>query len=438
MKKFLLLLTLGLSHSLLPVKIQTGVLNNIGNIELDGGEFDLNDFQEELLLSEFTGPEQQHFADKNILKLAINQRTFNLILEMIGDINFFYGLRAGEILRKTSPSEFLQLLVAFDYLMISDNLLLSVVANHYLSIQEKISLDDFVLYEPNIISLFKSVSAQKYLSDAIVPYISLQTLAGNKKSITLVTFSLDGKVLEIRFHDNTTRLWDISSGKYLNEEELPTAKHTHSKVPSLNLETLSTTATSNFTGLDDIGYSRAFYKTEKWPQPVDIDLKLLSPDGSISIVGNSNNIRLIDAENGTDLQKLEKNNSSISAVAFSPDSKILAVGRLNSTIDLWNIESDNCVQTLAGHQNYILSIAFSPDGTLLATASNDGAVKLWSVNLNVLQQMLIMWAMKNPGKLKLGHSAVLDSTYHSLPEQLKKKIIIETVVTRKRSRSQMS
>jgi Tol biopolymer transport system component len=64
------------------------------------------------------------------------------------------------------------------------------------------------------------------------------------------------------------------------------------------------------------------------------------------------------------------------AVAFSPDSTVLATGEANNQTDLWDIATGGLTKVLKD-ASPIVSLAFSPDGTLLAAAGR--ATFLWDV-----------------------------------------------------------
>ncbi|WP_454457648.1 WD40 repeat domain-containing protein [Thauera phenylacetica] len=58
-------------------------------------------------------------------------------------------------------------------------------------------------------------------------------------------------------------------------------------------------------------------------------------------------------------------------LAYSPDSRWLAVGCSDAGVRLFEMPAGTLVKTITVHKNEVRDIAFSPDGTLLATASND-------------------------------------------------------------------
>ncbi|RYG68307.1 hypothetical protein EON80_11915 [bacterium] len=79
-------------------------------------------------------------------------------------------------------------------------------------------------------------------------------------------------------------------------------------------------------------------------------------------------------------------NGDAEPLAFSPNGKLLAVGRADKTIYLYNGRVSSrpsylpVIDTLREGNDRVSALAFSPDGKLLASAGDPGKVKLWRVN----------------------------------------------------------
>jgi WD40 repeat protein/serine/threonine protein kinase len=117
-----------------------------------------------------------------------------------------------------------------------------------------------------------------------------------------------------------------------------------------------------------------------------------SPDGkTLAFGGTGNAVRLIDLEAKPPREQTWKQRGSeatvaslttVASLAFSPDGKVLACGKGNGSILLWDVAAGAELPPLPSPDDGVARIAFSPDGTLLAAAGqvNSGAVvRLWKV-----------------------------------------------------------
>jgi WD40 repeat protein len=103
-----------------------------------------------------------------------------------------------------------------------------------------------------------------------------------------------------------------------------------------------------------------------------------SPNDQFLAVGVSNIITLNDGASLDEVRQLTGHTGQIGALAWSPDSKVLASGAINdNVVRLWNPATGQVVRTLEGHNGWIRSLAYSPDGKLLASGSTDMTVRVW-------------------------------------------------------------
>ena len=111
-----------------------------------------------------------------------------------------------------------------------------------------------------------------------------------------------------------------------------------------------------------------------------------SPDGKQlkSTSANEGTISLWDVGSGAAVQTLMGHLDGVAAAAFSPDSRLLALGSRHKTIELWDGSSGAEIKTLEGHLNFVNAVAFSMDSKLLASASLDGTIKLRDATQTVM------------------------------------------------------
>ncbi len=106
-----------------------------------------------------------------------------------------------------------------------------------------------------------------------------------------------------------------------------------------------------------------------------------SPDGKLVALGAFQEVRLVDSITSQTVATLPGHAEQVRAVAWSPDGMLIAAaGGLpgqKGEIKLWNVATRTVTQTMAGHRDCIYAAVFSPDGKTLATASYDKLIKIW-------------------------------------------------------------
>ena len=111
------------------------------------------------------------------------------------------------------------------------------------------------------------------------------------------------------------------------------------------------------------------------------------PNGGIIGVVVSNLIHLGDSHAVAPHTTLTYD-SPINSIAFSPNNPLLASASIDSTIQLWNLNTNTLQATLRGHTSNVLNVAFDPNGSLLASGSADGTVRLWNPITETLEATL--------------------------------------------------
>ena len=111
-----------------------------------------------------------------------------------------------------------------------------------------------------------------------------------------------------------------------------------------------------------------------------------SPDG-LSLASGSfhDRVRVWAASTGRPTAEFMDCMYRASALAYSPDSKALAIAGVTPTGNDWSVTirgvfSSELDTVLRGHTDKVVELAFTPDGKTFASASLDGTVCLWDTS----------------------------------------------------------
>jgi WD40 repeat protein len=206
----------------------------------------------------------------------------------------------------------------------------------------------------------------------------LFTLKGHTDKIWSVAFAPDGKTLASASCDRTVKVWDTATGA-------PIATLTgHTSV--VECVVLSPDGKWLVSGSWDGTFK--LWDTATWEEKTTVRVNghvqclAFSPDSKTLAIGHAHEgwVTLWDVASSRALHILAAHQALlVQALAFSPDSKTLASSGRDGMIKFWDVQTGRETAGFHGHSTWVWSVAFSPDGRTLASASRDRTVKLWDV-----------------------------------------------------------
>ncbi len=105
-----------------------------------------------------------------------------------------------------------------------------------------------------------------------------------------------------------------------------------------------------------------------------------SADSGMLATGSADaSVKLWCGRTGRELRTLTRIISTVTSLAFSPDGEWLAVAAVDLSVRVFNLRDWRLHKTLFGHQKPVEAMAFHPRSWLLGTASRDGCIGLWNV-----------------------------------------------------------
>lgn len=193
--------------------------------------------------------------------------------------------------------------------------------------------------------------------------------------ILCAAVSPDGTTAASGGHDNTIRIWPVD----LKDDGVQFKGH-HSSVNSV---AYSSDGSRIVSSSDDASVRMwdASSGTELWRRDVvgRAASAAISPDDQLVAFGDVD-VRLLDADNGSQLHVWEDHEVGINWLAFSPTHRLLIS---SDTFGNTLIRSVSDGKEFARITRFpARDIAISPDGKLFALAASDGTIRIWRMPLD--------------------------------------------------------
>ncbi len=234
------------------------------------------------------------------------------------------------------------------------------------------------------------------------------SLLGYPNGMVSMAFSPDSTILVSSGCSNNPcnqgeiRFWNLSSRKLIGQPLTYHGGEVEILAFSLDAKSLFLRISHEFITLVDVATFQPEYKFDLYSRTFAI-----SPNGRIVAVGEGTDFILWDMLKGQQIgSPLNGLTDAVSSLAFSSDGKILASGgasrskiradadKDSNNIILWNMATHQPIGLpLLGHTDSLTSLAFSPNSKMLASGGFEGTIILWDVERG--QQLGIPFKVHN-------------------------------------------
>ena len=200
-----------------------------------------------------------------------------------------------------------------------------------------------------------------------------QKVEGHSGLVSWVVFSPDGQVVvSVSPEDKVIRTWNPQTGGELKHFE----GHNNGFIDvafSPDGQTLASTSYDQTMKVWNVRTGNEIYSLNSWASAI-----AFSPNGKklAAALPFDGEIMIWDVETGTLSRKLKYAVGVVDRLVFSPDGRLLTVVPLDcEAIKLLDVDSGK-MQRLKGSHDSCTALAFSPDSRVIASASV-GVIKLW-------------------------------------------------------------
>ncbi len=237
------------------------------------------------------------------------------------------------------------------------------------------------------------------------------------KSIVFgVAFSHDGHTLVSGSMDRMVKLWDVAKRRCSRTfsghknviwsvavvPQLMKGTHqpgssAHIADPASQLPSSSLVATGSFDGKIRLWNILNGQCITTMPHLSEVLALAISPDGTTLISGNSSHqssIKVWDLQSQSCLKTIPAHTNMAKTLCFSHNGLLFASGGGDKIVQLFHSQDHQVGHKLVGHQDTILAVAFSGDDALIASSSLDQTARIWDVETG--ECLHVLTGYRNP------------------------------------------
>ncbi len=216
-----------------------------------------------------------------------------------------------------------------------------------------------------------------------------QRLEGHSGQVTGVAFSPDGQWIVSSSEDETVRLWKVADGTpgvVLRGHQYPVNGVAISADGTLIASAAGDDTRVTRRGEVKLWETATGKELAGFDQPAKAATAVaFSPNGKLlASTGFDEKVILYDVGERKPLGKFDAHNRPTNCVAFSQDNRTVFSGsggraQGGDEVKIWDCVTGEEKATIAGHEGRVSALALSPDGKTLATGSYDKSMALWDV-----------------------------------------------------------
>ena len=232
----------------------------------------------------------------------------------------------------------------------------------------------------------------------------VQTLSGHEGTVTALSWGVNGKTLATGSADKSIRLWDAPNAKLLQKIDVNQGSI---QVVALSKQALASGGTEKTLVLTNSGNGRLL-KSVPTGTP-RLSLCWTSDGKFVACGGSEDTLGIVNGQTGELVAKLEYGGSppAVTGLAFGLGGSILASGRGNHTMQLWDVRTSKVVHHIATMAP-VLSVQWSNDGRTVIAATHDRCLRSWDAATGLPRATMICEADQVPTVSQEGHVRTVD------------------------------